>query len=183
MKLFLLTAACGVGKSTIKDAIQTRRLLPGFACIDTDEVGVNWWDYGMARKNQFHDACLMEAVRQAHGRHLLFSTCMNPADFYETIHLPEEITSTCLMAMTCSDAELTRRLKARPPERMCGDDAFIQAQIDYLHWYRKNRGKFQFFLDNTGMTISDTADSVAAFIRGQMEGNQCCFPAPKEENR
>ncbi len=165
MRLVVLSAACGVGKSTLKDAILERRLLPGFACIDTDEVGINWWDYGMEKKDAFNDDCLAEAVRRAEGRDLLFSTCLNPMDFYANIRLPEKITSTVFIALTCSDEAVARRLKARPAERMCGDEAFIQSQIEYLNWYRKNRGKFQLYVDNTGMTVHETAEKIAGFIR------------------
>lgn len=164
MRLVILTAACGVGKSTIKDELKTRNMLKDFACIDTDEVGINWWDYGMENKMKFNDDCLMEAVRQAEGKHLLFSTCLNPFDFYDTVTLPPEITSTFFIAMTCSDEEITKRLKARPAERMCGDDEFIKGQIEYLNWFRKNKGKFQLYIDNTGMMIGETAGKIAEFV-------------------
>ena len=48
--------------------------------------------------------------------------------------------------MTCSDEEITKRLKARPAERMCGEDAFIKEQ----------------------MTILDVADKIADFIKAQI---------------
>lgn len=168
MKLIILTAACGVGKSTIKDELKSKQMLDSFACIDTDEVGINWWDYGMENKDKFNDDCLREAVRQANGKNLLFSTCLNPIDFYEKVNIPQEITSTFFIAMTCSDEEITKRLKARPAERMCGGDAFIKEQIDYLNWYRKNKGKFQLYIDNTDMTILDVADKIADFIKTQI---------------
>lgn len=38
-KLVVLSSACGVGKSTIKDELNKRNLLKDWACIDTDEVG------------------------------------------------------------------------------------------------------------------------------------------------
>jgi len=166
MKLVILTAACGVGKSTIKDELKAKQMLNGFACIDTDEVGINWWDYGMENNIKFNDDCLKEAIRQANGRDLLFSTCLNPIDFYEKVNIPSEITATFFIAMTCSDEAITKRLKARPAERMCGDDEFIKGQIDYLKWYRKNKGKFQLYIDNTDMTIVGTAEKIADFVIG-----------------
>ncbi len=123
----------------------------------------------MENKIKFNDDCLMEAVRQANGRNLLFSTCLNPIDFYEKVNIPLEITSTFFIAMTCSDEEITKRLKARPAERMCGDDEFIKGQIDYLNWYRKNKGKFQLYIDNTDMTIVGTAEKIADFVIGLSE--------------
>ena len=44
-RLVIISAACGVGKSTMKDALSESGLLRNYACIDTDEVGINWWDY------------------------------------------------------------------------------------------------------------------------------------------
>ena len=58
----------------------------------------------------------------------------------------------------------SNRLKARPPEYGCGGDDFIKAQIDYNNWFRRNRGKFQLFVDNTGQTAEETADIVGGFI-------------------
>lgn len=66
-------------------------------------------DGKMENQIQFNDDCLMKAVRQANGKNLLFSTCLNPVDFYEKVTIPKEITSTFLIAMTCSDEEITKR--------------------------------------------------------------------------
>ena len=104
-KLVILSAPCGVGKSTIKDELNRCGLLP------------------------------------------------------------EDIEVTFFIGMVCSDEEIHRRLKARPAERMCGDDEFIKAQIEYSEWYKENKGKFQFFLDNTGMEISQTAEMIAEFMK------------------
>ena len=164
MKLVVLTAACGVGKTTIKDELKSKGTLKDFAFIDTDEVDINWWDYGMENKIKFNDDCLMEAVRQANGKNLLFSTCLNPVDFYGEVTVPSEVTSSFFIAMTCSDEEITGRLKARPAERMCSDDEFIRGQIDYMNWFRKNKGKFQLYIDNTDMTIGRTAEIIEDFI-------------------
>lgn len=166
MRLVILTAACGVGKTTIKDELKEIGALKDFSCLDTDEVGINWWDYGMDNKIRFNDDCLTEAVRQAKGKNLLFSTCLNPIDFYNEVTIPTEITSTFFIAMICSDEEIAKRLKARPAERMCGDDEFIKGQIDYLGWYRRNKGKFQLYIDNTDMTVCDTAKKIADFLTG-----------------
>lgn len=68
--------------------------------------------------------------------------------------------------MTCSDEEITKRLKARPEERMCGSDEFIAGQIQYNNWFKNNAGKFQFYIDNTEKTVAETAAEIAGFIKG-----------------
>ncbi len=165
-KLVVLSSACGVGKSTIKDELNKKNLLKDWACIDTDEVGINWWDYaGTENEAKFSVDCIAEAVRMAEGKNLFFVTCMNPYDFWGKVNIPQEITSTFFIGMTCSDEEITRRLKARPEERMCGSDEFITEQIQYNNWYKKNAGKFQFYIDNTDLTIDKTVEKIAGFVK------------------
>ena len=164
--LVVLSAACGVGKSTLRDAIEESGLLRNYACVDTDGVGINWWDYaGIDHESKFTDDCFTEAVKIANDKNLLFVCCISPVDFFAKVNLPKEITSTYFVGMTCSDEELTKRLKARPPERMCGSDEFIAGQIAYNHWLKKNANKFQLFVDNTDLTIEETARKIAEFIR------------------
>lgn len=45
MKLFMISGTCGAGKSTIKDELADRLNPEEYACIDSDETGLNWWDY------------------------------------------------------------------------------------------------------------------------------------------
>lgn len=165
-KLVVLSAACGVGKSTIKEALNENNMLDNYCCIDTDEVGINWWDYaGTENESAFSDDCLAEAVRMSNDKNLLFVTCMNPYDFYGVVRVPQNITSTFFIGMTCSDKEIIRRLKARPKERMCGSDEFIAEQIQYNNWFKKNAGKFQFYTDNTDKTVEETAAEIVTFIK------------------
>ncbi|MBQ9152128.1 MAG: hypothetical protein IJX72_07740 [Clostridia bacterium] len=165
-RLVVLSAACGVGKSTVKNALNELNLLPGFACIDSDEVQLNWWNYkGTPREKDYTADCLARALELADERHLLFATCNAPTDFFARIPLPESITVTYI-GMVCSDAEVRRRLLARPPERMCSDEAFIASQIDYNGWIRDHAERYDLHLDNTDMTVTETAEAVAAFVRG-----------------
>ena len=68
---------------------------------------------------------------------LLVSAGMNPINFYEKVELSSEITDTHFIAMICSDEEIRKRLKARPAERNCGSDEFIQSQIEYSSLVQK----------------------------------------------
>ena len=70
-KLIVLSSACGVGKSTIKEELNKKKLLENYACIDTDEVGINWWDYaGTENEAKFSDDCIAEAVRMSGEKNL-----------------------------------------------------------------------------------------------------------------
>ena len=88
--LILLSAACGVGKSTVKNALNEMGLLPDFACIDSDEVRLNWWTYkGTPREKDYTRDCLARAFELAGDKHLLFGTCNDPLSFFERVPLPE----------------------------------------------------------------------------------------------
>lgn len=165
-KLVVLSAACGVGKTTIKDELNAGKMLENWVCVDTDEVGINWWDYeGTEHEDRYCEDCLAEAVRMSGNKNLLFVTCANPYDFYGAVHVPQNITSTFFIGMACSDEEITRRLKARPQERMCGSDEFIAGQIQYNAWFQKNVGKFQFYIDNTDKTVDETVRAIMSFVK------------------
>lgn len=164
-RLVILSAACGVGKSTVKNALNELNLLPDFACIDSDEVRLNWWNYkGTPREKDYTADCLARAFELAEEKHLLFGSCNDPISFFERVPLPENVTVTYI-AMTCSDAEVRRRLLARPPERMCSDEAFIASQIGYNAWIRNHAELYDLSLDNTDATITETAQAVAEFVQ------------------
>ena len=48
---------------------------------------------------------------------------------------------------------------------MCGSDEFITGQIQYNNWFKENAGKFQFYIDNTDLTIDETVEEIARFAR------------------
>lgn len=55
MRLIVITGTCGAGKSTIKDELETYLDPSHYLCLDTDELGINWWNYaGTAGGEQNH---------------------------------------------------------------------------------------------------------------------------------
>lgn len=161
--LILLSAACGVGKTTVKDALNATNRLPDFSCIDTDEVQLNWWDYqGTPRENDYTADCFARALEMAGDRHLLFGTCNDPLSFFTHVTLPQDVT-VGYIGMTCSDVEVRRRLLARPPERMCGEEAFILSQIEYNGWIRAHGALYGLHFDNTELTVEEAAEKVAVY--------------------
>ena len=117
--LIILCAPCGVGKSTMKDVLVERKQLPDFVCLDTDEIGIGWHNYsGTEKENQYYTDCLARTVEISGDKNIFFvSAGMNPQNFYNLVELPKAIDRTFFIGMTCSDEEITKRLKARPSER------------------------------------------------------------------
>ena len=42
MRLYLITGTCGAGKSTMKDRLAEILDPERYACVDSDETGLNW---------------------------------------------------------------------------------------------------------------------------------------------
>lgn len=165
MKLFVITGTCGAGKSTMKDLLSERLDPEQFAAVDSDEVGLNWWDYaGTERESKYGEDTLRCAVKKAKGKDLIFVSCLNPLDYFQKTDVSEEIEATHFIALCPTDDVIERRLKARPAERGFTSDEIIRPHIDYNGWFRKNRSKFQLFIDNTNESEEETAEIIASYI-------------------
>ena len=170
MKLFIITGTCGAGKSTIKNELAARLAPDRYACVDSDETGLNWWDYaGTEREGQYCVDSLREAFRIADGRNLIFTTCMAPHDYITKAAVPEELTVTFHIALWARDQIIERRLRARPKERGFTTDEAIRPHIEYNQWIGKNRDKYQLFIDTENQTPDETAEMITAFITGLTE--------------
>ena len=149
----------------MKDYLAERLPKERFACIDSDEVGLNWWDYsGTGKEARYGEDTLKAAVKKAGGKNLIFVSCLNPLDYFRDIEAPSEVEASFFIALCPADEEIDKRLKARPAERGFTSDEIIKPHIEYNKWFRKNRSKFQLFIDNTEKSEKDTADMIAAFV-------------------
>ena len=170
MKLFIITGTCGTGKSTVTDNLAARLAKGHYACVDSDETGLNWWDYaGTEREGQYGANTFTEAFRIANGRNLVFVTCMAPHDYITKTTVPEDLTATFSIALWARDQIIDQRLRARPKERGFTTDEAIRPHIEYNQWIGKNRGKYQLFIDTENQTPDETAEMITAFITGLTE--------------
>ena len=170
MRLFVITGTCGSGKSTMRDALPEFLDQEKFTCIDSDETGLNWWDYaGTDHEEKYAEDGLAEAVRRAAGKDLIFVSCMAPQDYLTKITVSEEVKATYFIALSPSDDEIWRRLRARPAERGFTSDEVIRPHIAYNQWIRRNRGKYQLFIDNEKQTPEESAGLIATYIKNLPE--------------
>ena len=104
MKLFIITGCCGSGKSTMKDALASVLDPDKYACIDNDEVGLNWWDYaGTDHEYKYKDDTLARAVEMAGGKDMVFVSCINPQDYYTIAEVPEFVEGTYFTVLCPAD--------------------------------------------------------------------------------
>ncbi len=167
MKLFIITGTCGAGKSTIKDELAAVMDPVRYACIDSDETGLNWWDYaGTDRQDKYAEDGLNIAVGRAAGKDLVFVSCMAPHDYMTKTDVSGEVKATYFIALWASDEIIYRRLRARPEERGFTSDEIIRPHLEYNRWIGRNRGKYQLFVDNGNQTPGETAGIIRTFIDG-----------------
>ena len=165
MKLFIITGTCGAGKSTIKDQLAEMLDPERYACVDSDETGLNWWDYaGTDRETLYGADTLKAAFRTAGGRDLVFVTCMAPQDYMTKTTVPEELEATYYIALWAPDRVIEQRLRARPKERGFTSDEAIRPHIEYNQWIGKNRGKYQLFINNEAQSEEETAKIITEYI-------------------
>ena len=165
MKLFMITGTCGAGKSTIKDELTARLDPERYACIDSDETGLNWWDYaGTEREGRYGADTLSRAFGKAEGRDIVFVSCMAPHDYVTKAEVPEGLTATFHIALWAPDRIIEQRLRARSAERGFTTDEAIRPHIAYNQWIGRNRGKYQLFIDTEDQTPYETAERIRLFI-------------------
>ena len=66
--------------------------------------------------------------------------------------------------MCPADEKIEQRLRARLKERGFDSDEAIRSQIEYNQWFRKNKGKVLLFIDNSDMSVEETAERIISFI-------------------
>ena len=165
MKLYVITGTCGAGKSTVLKKLEKRLDPARFICLDTDSVGLNWNDYaGTDHEYKYSDDCLAAAVRLSDGKDIVFASCLNPEDYIGKHTTPTEIDSTYFIVLSAEDTLIEERLKARPVERGFTSDEIIKPHIEYNRWFRKNRSKFNMFIDTTDISVDSVAGRIAGFI-------------------
>lgn len=141
-----------------------------YACVDSDEVGLNWWDdAGTEKESMYGEDTLNEAVKMAGNKDLVFVSCLNPLDYFQKIDAPEEIEGSFFIVLNPTDEVIENRLKARPAERGFTSDEIIRPHIEYNGWCRRNRSKFQLVINNTEISEEETARIISSFIHRQSE--------------
>ena len=114
MRLFIITGTSGAGKSTMKDMLEKILDPEKYACIDSDETGLNWWDYaGTDHPEKYAEDGLNVAVKRAAGKDLVFISCMAPHDYWTKVNVSAEVKTTYFIGMWAPDETIRARLRAR----------------------------------------------------------------------
>ncbi len=94
----------------------------------------------------------------------MFVGCLNPQDYISKHTIPDNIESTYFIVLCPTDEKIEQRLRARPKERGFDSYEAIRPHIEYNQWFRKNKGKVPLFIDNSDMSVKETAQRIISFI-------------------
>ena len=166
--LFVLTGASGTGKSTL-----ALRLLhePDIIALETD---IFWRNEFATPDNDyyaFRNLCLRVAKNiQQNGRPVLLCGSATPGQFEQCVQ-SRYFSSIHYLALTCDNAELEKRLQARPAWRDSGSPQFIEAMLAYNQWFKDNENHPDYdmaLLNTSKLTLDDSLESVRMWYKSRL---------------
>ena len=166
-KIIFISAVCGVGKSTICEYIKSNNLLKDYELFDADNL-LNIHDYD--QNKLFYEDTIKKAILNSGDKNIILGSCINPVEI-EHINMPSNIDSKEMILLYCSDEELKRRLKARDESRNCSSDEFINGQVDYQKYMLDHLNLFQLSIDNTNISVEETASLIIKYILKEASSN------------
>jgi broad-specificity NMP kinase len=182
LPLFALTGPSGTGKSTVGRLLPAR-LGGDVIVLEQDLLWVDALrdpadDYAAFRQTWLR----MIAMLHQNGRPVLLCGTVVPPQLENRPERPL-LGDIHYLALTASDAALRTRLRARPAWREW-DDTRIAEMITFNHWIKENPTTPPMtLLDTTGRTPEETADEVAAWVRGQGPSNAAGTTAMPSDRR
>ena len=169
LPLFILTGACGVGKTEVcrQLPVMTDRVV----ALEGDILWDSRWNTPENNFRPYKEMWLRlcKNISQA-GKPCLLCGCADPGQLEPCIERRYfgEITYIALVA---EPEVLAARLRSRPSWRESGDEGFIQNQITYNQWFidhhRETVPPIK-ILNNTSLTPEETAEAVLRLIESKL---------------
>lgn len=167
LPLLLVGGASGAGKSSLAQRLLGTR--DDVLVLDGDILWQPAFDSPDDNYRSFRTTwlrlCL--SLHQSGRPVVLFSAGMVVPENVEPLMERRYFSAIRYLALTCDDAVLTARLRARPAWRESGQEAFINAQLAFNRWLREPPAAVAPLLDrlDTGAaTLEESAAGVARWI-------------------
>lgn len=164
LPLLVVTGASGTGKSTV--LLKLAGIAHDFVCLDSD---ILWRDEFNKPDDDYMDyrnvwLRMVKNIAQS-GRPVVLFGSSTPGQF-ERCHERRYIGDIKYLALTCSDLELERRLKARPNWRNSGSDETIVRMKQFNKWLGENAADCgMHVIDTTPLTVEESANATLQWMR------------------
>jgi hypothetical protein len=164
--LFLVGGASGCGKSAVCRRMDAMR--GEVVWYDGDILwGKHFEDDGQAFFETWLRVCKNTA--QAGRPVVLFGAGSGVPENLETCLERRYFSTLHYLALTCDDAVLTERLRARPAWRASSSDEYVDTHVRFNRWYRESGpGLGIHLVDTTREGEDETAARVMAWIRERL---------------
>jgi AAA domain-containing protein len=166
LPLYIVTGPSGAGKTS--SALRLARGLPDYVCLDGDLLWRPEFDTPEDDHHTFRNLCLRIAKNLAQaGRPVVLMAGGIPEQF-ERCTERRYFSELHYLALVCDEAELVRRLAARPAWRRTGTAAYIQRERRFNAWLRENAPKTvppMSLLETSAISEEEAARRVADWVR------------------
>lgn len=157
-----ISAVSGVGKSSTCKFIKDSNMLNDYEVYDIDDLE-NINDYNEKTYGLFYENAIKKAIQKSGDKNIIIGSCINPGDIKRINQL--ETNEVIMILLTCSNEELTKRLKSRDKQRNNSSDEFINSQIEYQNYLIKHESEYQFHIDNTNKDVETIGEEIIYFIK------------------
>jgi hypothetical protein len=171
LPVFSISGASGVGKTSV--ILGLPNVLPECVVLEMDILWRREFDRPEDDYADFRNTWLRLAknVGQA-GQPVVLGGTVVPGSF-ERCPEYRYIAGVRYLALVCEDDVLASRLRARPSWRKSSDSEFVERMVAFNRWLRENASTTQprvELLDTSALTIEETVDQTASWIRRELTG-------------
>ncbi|MDD6032015.1 MAG: AAA family ATPase [Oscillospiraceae bacterium] len=167
--LFLLSGACGVGKTEVCRHLPA--LTQEVVALEGDILWESRYNSPENKYRPYREMWLRvcKNISQA-GRPCLLCGCADPDQFEPCVER-RYFSRLYYLALVAEPEVLAARLRSRPGWRESGSEDFIRQQIAYNQWFLEHHGDTAppiDLLDNTNLSPEETARAVLGWIRDKL---------------
>jgi len=171
LPLFILTGASGVGKSTVCLKLAAR--MKDVVVMDSDILPHSEFDQPETNYREYRETWLRvcKYISQA-GKPVVLCGVGEPTQFEQCTER-RYFSELHYLALICDDQTHAARLKNRPMWNGASRDEFIKEQVSFNRWLVDNARTTEppmTLLDTSELTLDETQDKVARWIRSLMNG-------------
>lgn len=166
LPLFCVTGASGSGKTTVVAAL--RDLLRETVVLERDVLLREEIDWTQRDWEIFRSTWLRLAFEVGQsGRPAVLVGTTWPDD-EEPLHEARYFSTINYLCLACDDATLVTRLTARPAWRRSSQPGFVERMRQFNRQAKESRDPRVTLLDTTSLSVAETAERVAKWIRARL---------------
>lgn len=164
LPLFVVTGASGTGKTACALSLvaQTRE----YVVLETDILWDDRYNTPETHYREYREMWLRLAknISQAGKPVILCGTAM--PDQLEPCQERRYFSDVFYLALTCSDEDITTRLKSRPSWRDSDGNSFLENMLRFNQWFKDNGPRSNpaiQILDTTGAMVDETSKKILSW--------------------